>query len=238
VVASDDLLFSSGDLAASLEANQAQMQDEIRKAAEDYLLNVAIDEWTAHLADKYRIDPIVLRRDDQYAEDLGESSVDVRYDHVNRAIWDMNEPAYVAGRTLRVHVVFEGDAGLFQLQPSSFTFNPPRATISGQELVRTYTFPTDTSRPDIEADMNQVLNSIEQYVGWSTQAVEQHNDQLDAASDPHVGPRRRANPGALHRCGRRDAPRRAAADAELALRGRRDRRDVQRGREDRRPDPG
>src|SRR4051794_13440179 len=94
----EDFLFSESTLDDALENAKRRMQKEILDAPEEYLLNVDLDEWVGHLVLKYQSEPIGLKRDEMFFEDLGESHVDVRYDHGLRAIFDMSQPVYVAGR--------------------------------------------------------------------------------------------------------------------------------------------
>jgi hypothetical protein len=175
----EDYLFNSGELDGALEGAKHELQREISKAPEDYLLNVDLDEWVAHLVEKHRVEPVVLQRDGMYLEDLGEIQVDVRYDHMSRAIFDMSQPAYVAGRSAELHVPFTGDGQLFQLRPKSFTHNPPSARVAGQEIVKRYTWPTDTARPNLQAQANELTNTIERWISWSREQVEVHNAALE-----------------------------------------------------------
>jgi hypothetical protein len=122
------------------------MQQEIQSAAEDYLLTVEIDDWVAHRVEKHRIEPLAVRRDEMFFEDLGEAQVDVRYDHVQRAIIDYSEPVDVAGRVVELHIPFAGDPRLLRL-PRTFTYNPPQAGVKGHEIVKHFSWPGDTARP-------------------------------------------------------------------------------------------
>jgi hypothetical protein len=96
----------------------------------------------------------------------------------------------MAGRAVRVSVPFEGESDLFALRPTSFTLNPPRASIEGHELVKTFAFPTDTERPDIKAEMEHLLNTVEQWIGRSAAAVRQHNAELEELARATIQTRR------------------------------------------------
>jgi hypothetical protein len=187
---SDDFLFSTAELASALENNKARMRQEILETPEDYLLNVDLEEWISHLVAKHSITPLMLRRNEMAAEDLGETRVDVRYDRANRAISDTSQPVYMPGRSVKVTVPFDGDPDLFELRPNSFTSNPPRAAIQGQDLVKTFTFPTDTQRPDIKVEMEYLLSVVQQWSGWSTDAVSQHNAELEQLARETIQTRR------------------------------------------------
>lgn len=74
-----ELLFHGGDLRLALEATREKMLAEVAAAAEDYLLNVDIDEWVAHLEGSYRVECPRLRAREMDVEDLGENQVDVSH---------------------------------------------------------------------------------------------------------------------------------------------------------------
>jgi hypothetical protein len=114
-----------------------------------------------------------------FFEDLGESKVDVRHDHMSRAIFDMSQPAMLAGRTAVLHIPFTGDPQLLQLRTNTFNYNPPRAGVRGHDIVAHYSWPTDTARPDLKAQAEQLANTLEQWMAWSRDAVEAYNGELD-----------------------------------------------------------
>jgi hypothetical protein len=85
---------------------------------------------------KYSVTPIVLRRDQWYA-DHQNMPVDVRHDQM-RWIEDRSQPAMVPGERIEVHVPFEGEAELFYARANTFTMNLPRAVAAESEPVLRY----------------------------------------------------------------------------------------------------
>jgi hypothetical protein len=184
-------LFSAGDLREALEAAKTRLREEVLNAPEDYLLNVDLDEWVRQLAETHSIEPLVLKRDEMYFEDLGEVQVDVRYDHFLRAISDLSRPAYVAGRAVELHVPFSGEAELLRLRPNMFGPILPRGRIENFEIVKYYSWPTDTARPDLDGEANQFLNAMEQWIGWSAGSVASYNDEVAVIARQTIVDRRR-----------------------------------------------
>ena len=184
-------LFSAGELRKALEAAKTRLREEVLNAPEDYLLDVDLDEWVQHLAANHLIEPLVLRREEMYFEDLGEVQVDVRYDHSLRAISDMSRPAYVVGRAAELHVPFSGEPELLRLRPNMFGPGLPRGRIENFEIVKYYSWPTDTARPDLDAHANELLNAVEQWIGWSLGSVVSYNDELAGIARRTIVDRRR-----------------------------------------------
>jgi hypothetical protein len=87
------LLFNDGELDYALDDNRERMLAEVREASEEYLLNVDIDEWVAHLVDQYRVESPTLHPGQWEIEDEGEAQVDVSHEYMQRAITDPSQPA-------------------------------------------------------------------------------------------------------------------------------------------------
>ena len=186
----EGFLFNEGELRAALDGAKSRMLKEILDAPEEYLLNVDLDEWVNHLVAKHAIEPLALKRDEMVLEDLGEAQFDARYDHRLRAISDMSQPAYVAGRAAELHIPFAGNPELFQLRPNSFTHNPPHAAVRGQEIVQRYGWPTDAARPNLKSEADQLANTIEMWIAWSRGEVETYNDELESLARQAIEERR------------------------------------------------
>src|SRR5690554_1681738 len=92
---SKGLLFCTYDLSGAIRNTQDAMCQEIEKLDGNRLLNTASSDLVAHYAEKFKIDPIRLLRDDWYANTT-EIQVDVRHDQ-RRYISDTSRPVLVPG---------------------------------------------------------------------------------------------------------------------------------------------
>ncbi len=154
--------FSHGELSQSLDEQRRRLKASADNATEDYLLNIDIEEWVAHLASEYAVDVPELYPDQMVLNDEGETQVDVSHEHFNRAISDPSTPSYVPGRRIRICIPFSGDARFFTLRGSSWDMNPPRAIVAPGELQLVFEFPTDVERrPDIKAESDAVIRKVE-----------------------------------------------------------------------------
>lgn len=184
---SKGLLFCTYDLGGTITNSQNTLRQEIEQMDGNRLLNTAPADLAAHFAGKFSITPIRLLRDQWYANTT-EVQVDVRYDRM-RFIDDTSRPALVPGEQTEVRVPFEGETDLFYSQASTFSINPPRAMIAGNELVLRYQSPADSPR-EVRPLVDQVLRDIEQYLGWQRPMIEAHNAALSGIATQAIEQRR------------------------------------------------
>ena len=184
---SKGLLFVTHDLSLSLRNTAEKMRGEVESLDPNRLLNTAPDDLRDYLAAKYRIEPILLLRDQWYA-DHRETPVDVRYDS-NRWIDDKSRPVMVPGERFEVRVPFEGEAELFFSKADRFSLNPPRAGVEKNELVLRYESPADAPR-DVRPMVDHTLGEIEQHIGWQRAMIDAHNNGLPAAAGQAIQQRR------------------------------------------------
>ncbi len=168
-------LFCTYDLGQTLQSTQQKMRQEIESLDESRLLNTATQDLATYYAEKFRVEPLNLRRDDWYAE-TQEVQVDVRYDQM-RWIQDTSKPALVAGEWTTVRIPFEGESDLFYSQSNMMSTNPPRAVVEGNELVLRFDMPSDSPR-EIRPLVDQTLADVEKYITWQRSMIDGHNTAL------------------------------------------------------------
>jgi hypothetical protein len=186
----DDLLFNSGYLRDALAQQAARMSEEVKRAPEDHLLHADVDAWATALAERWQVEaPKLAPEEDWYQDEPQPTQVDVSHEHFMRAITDPSTPTYIDGYRVVVRIPFSGDAGIFQLRPSSYTLNPPRGTVRGSELTQTIEYPHD--RPaDIAAAARGLANSVGTYLRSAAADIEVFNQSLEAQARGVVETRR------------------------------------------------
>ena len=186
----DDLLFNSGYLRDALEQQRARLVEEIKRAPEEHLLEVDVEAWTAALADRYAITaPELSDENEWYQDEPAPVQVDVSYDHVRRAIFDPSTPTYIDGYRVVVRIPFRGDRGIFALQPSTYTLNPPRGTVEGQEVTQTIEYPHD-SPVDTAAAARSLASSMGTYLRSAQGDIKAFNHGLEAMARTAIETRR------------------------------------------------
>jgi hypothetical protein len=136
-----DLLFNSGDLRSALHAQAGKLVAEVQAAPQDHVLQADEDLWATALAERGSVQAPELHVDRMWQDPPQEVQVDVR-GYGNRAIFDYSQPAWFPGYRVTIHIPFSGEADVFKLQPSSFTYNPPRAQVRNGELTDTIEYRT------------------------------------------------------------------------------------------------
>ena len=206
-------LFSTYDLRQSLENRKTAMRKEVDALEPNRLLNTAPADLANYLVEKYRAEPISLRRNERTMTDE-EVQVDVSGDPSRRFSMAATGRILRPGQRIEVFVPFDGEAGLFYCQGNQISSSPPKASVRGSDLVITFTFPIDRA-PNILSELERTLGDIEQHLSWSRVLIDPYNNSLAEEAAKTVEARRQqilANQGRVSALGipvraRNDAPR-------------------------------
>lgn len=205
-----DHLFSTTDLSRSLEATIKEVQRTVDGVPPEQFLNMAQADLVSHLVEKHGVEPIELLREQMHAHET-EAQIDVSRDP-NRYFVDSSQPFYRPGQVISIHIPFAGEAQLFGATPSTYTTNPPRAVISGTELILKYEMADDADR-DIKPELDRTLNSITQYLEWQAAQINAHNRLLPSVAEQAINDRRRRLLANSHRLSSLGIPVRVKSDA-------------------------
>jgi hypothetical protein len=184
----DELLFSNGELRLALEHQTARLRDAVEAVPEEHVLQADVDEWAAALAEEFRVDAPELQVDQMYREPAEDVKVDVSHDP-GRYFSPYTTDRRIAGYRVVVRIPFTGDKGVFELRPNQFTFNPPRARVDTGELALTLEYPHDKP-PDIDAHVNGVVGTMQQWLGWARGEIDSFNQTLGQAARSAIAGRR------------------------------------------------
>jgi len=168
-------LFYGNSLSDYFEQRTEQMYAEVSAYNPDKLLNTSTESLAAYFIDKYDIEPLRLLVE-QAAVDQQEVQMDVSQDE-NRFFLDRSEPFYVTGTVFTLYVPFEGDAHLFEQQPSSFTTSFPRGTISGSVLELSI-MPSVPNAVLVQQELDYKLSQVRRYVDWVNADVLRFKERL------------------------------------------------------------
>jgi hypothetical protein len=184
----DELLFTNGELRLALEHQTRRVHEAVEAVPEQHVLQADVDEWTAALAEEFRVDAPELQVDLMYREPAKDVKVDVSHDR-GRYFSPYTSDRRIAGYRVVVRVPFTGDAGVFELRPNQFTYNPPRAQVDGSELALTLEYPHD-KQPDIDAEVNGTIGTVQQWLGWARGEIDSFNRTLEQEAHRAVAARR------------------------------------------------
>jgi len=182
------LFFSHGHLESGLHARWVEMVNEIQAAPEEHVLHVDEQAWAAALYERYSVEAPVLDRTGTWMEEPEPVQVDVSGD-VSRII--RVHSAYVPGHTVKVHVPFTGDGGVFDFLPASHIMVELYAVVGEQELIKEITYPDD--RPsDITAEADQFISRIETNLGSARAQISRWDSRLEQEALDAIRERREA----------------------------------------------
>lgn len=183
----DDYLFIKYDLHGVIEAQEKAMNEEIDSIEGNRLLNTNPEELVNYFKEKYLLlAPKLI--EDKISVDQNESQIDVSNDP-NRFIFDRSEPFYITGTKIDFYVPYEGDKDLFQCQPSTFSLNPPRGTITETDLILTY-HATDHNGDAIKSEFQRTLDQIKGYLTNIENSARDFNNQIEDKIRARINSRR------------------------------------------------
>jgi hypothetical protein len=152
-----DYLFGKADWFSVERSQQEKMRSEIANLDKSRILNNSLDDLADYFVGEYTLTVPTLKKEEIVA-DQQEKDVDVSGDRSR--YWGTDGPHLVRGTELSLTVPFSGEADLFNVQPSTYTMNPPRAEIKRGVLVLRI---ADT-KPDpakVRAEFDRRLQHIE-----------------------------------------------------------------------------
>lgn len=165
-----DLLFSPGDLSATLRAHSEKAVVAARKIPANRSLKAPIEDLVEELYDEYSVTPVKLDLD--AARSPGAKDKEITVDG-----WD-GRRADVPGTRVEWRIPFTGDSDLFKFRPSQFTLNPPRADVRGQTLVLSHEGRAPLDAEKVKSELDRTLKDVQKYLGSQRTQIEQFNKQL------------------------------------------------------------
>lgn len=168
-------LFNKLDWFAVDKHQRKKLVEEIEDLDGNRLLNTSIDDLCEYFENKYRIDVPVLDRDGIIA-DQHETQIDVSQDS-QRCIRDRSRPFMIAGTVIEISIPFNGDAGVFLIEPSSSTLNPPFGEVRNGTIVLCLKG-TDLQPEKVKDEIDHNLAKIESYLTNLRRNVQGLNEQL------------------------------------------------------------
>jgi hypothetical protein len=170
-----DPLFCQFDLSGTLRTQMEKIRQEINGLSDDYVLGASETDLAAALIAKYEVhapelgEPVIVSSEETDVDVRGYHGYDVR---------DRSEPAYVRGNRVVIHIPFTGDGNLFRCQPSTFSYNPPRALIGNDYLGFVYQAPGVMNGQQVRANLDRTVGEIRGFLKTVASDCEQHNNQL------------------------------------------------------------
>ena len=167
----EDLLFSQADWYSTEELQVTLLAAEIDKIESNRFLNTSIDDLCDFLKKKYLVEiPVLL--DNEILADQFETQSDVSHDPM-RLIRNRDQSVNIPGTKIEITVPFKGDPLAFRIRPTTYSLNPPRATIKDNNLILSIEgidlepeqvrFKIDRILADIKSHLDNLQNNANSY---------------------------------------------------------------------------
>lgn len=170
----DSPLFFRSNWHSIKDSRLAALRDEIDSIDEHRLLNTPLDDLCESFFKKYSIDVPRLAKD----------AITVDY----------NEPKVGLSRVgtiVEVDVPFSGEPSMFNVRPSTSSFNPPRAEVKKtRSALRFRISVTNLDTEQVKGDINEVISSISTYLMWQRRDVKAFDAELRATIAKRIKSRR------------------------------------------------
>jgi hypothetical protein len=167
-----NLLFNKIDWFSVRENQRQQMAEEIAGYDGNKLLNTSVEDLSKYFDEKYRIEVPTLR-EEEITADQREAQIDVSR----------------AGTLVEITVPFDGEAEVFNIQPSTYTMSPPIADVSGANLIIQISG-TDLTSEQVRSQVDRTINEIKMYLENLRKDVKDLNDSLLATARETINRRR------------------------------------------------
>jgi hypothetical protein len=152
-------LFSNFDLTTALENQILEARKIVDSCEEDYLLGVSVEEYTAHLVSKFKIE--APRLGEPHMLQPREVDIDVSR---NPLYGGRAGTSFAKGYQVEIRVPFEGDSTLFRARPSTFTASAPLACVQHDCISFVFSAPGELNGETVKAHYERELMEVREYL--------------------------------------------------------------------------
>ena len=179
-------IFAEGDLRGFLDQRRQQMKQEVHGQSDNYLLNANETQYVEYLADKYTLDPLVIRWDELSASDREEM---IPAEHFPSFRFNVEHGRSYSKQVITYHLPYSGDDQLLRLTPSTRILWSTDVSLRDGcicfDIVNFYDTPEEIKR---EAD--ELIKSIRTQTANVEKEVEQFNRQIPSEATQAVAGRK------------------------------------------------
>lgn len=174
-----DLLFYGKYLSDALRAQGQKMRDEINSLDENRILNTSEEDLCFYFVEKYKVEAL----------QIDESQIKIDYGDARVNLKDYGHIVSLTGTRVTFYIPFSGDPGLFRLQPSTFSLNPPRGKVKGRKIEMIYER-TTTEAERIKGEFESELTRLKNYLQCIEQDVTPFNSSIRETASQGIKVRR------------------------------------------------
>lgn len=167
--------FRDNDLRRQLDARRKELAEEVRRADDDYLLNVGEQQYLDYLVDEYTIATLELLEDDLTVEQDEEM---IRAEDFPSHRFNVRPGKRYPKPVLIFHLPFTGDPGLFRSRASTWSTGViPRIAVSDSTVLFKYVAFTHDPEAAKKSKQEQ-LRALQREVGHINKDLNAYNSGL------------------------------------------------------------
>lgn len=180
----DAPLFRLYNIFDVIESRKVDLKERIKRLP-DGALRGDVHEVAKELAKEYLLNVPVLHEDKKYMTQQ-EVEIDVGGDPMSRfTLGNLDGgPIYVNATEVTVSIPFDGDSGLFNVQPSTFSTSPPRGYASDHELK--LTFVVRQGGPNLKEQYDETIRGVHEHLRWLSESISQLPAKLVEEAVPAI----------------------------------------------------
>lgn len=186
-----NLLFDEYNLSDVLDAQTRQAKGAVSKIDADELPHRPSDKIIVEILEKYRLPKIYLNQNKITALPVEDAPVDVRGDFLRFVPND--RPTYVDGARISLRVPYKGHSKLFRTKPNTYGLRLPRGHVEENSVIVSCLVPNDvlaTQREEAITSLHREIDSIEKWLGWINDDIDEWMTQFRAVLEATVESRK------------------------------------------------
>jgi len=160
-----------------IESHKVDLAQEIKQMS-GIALQGDVHALAEQLASRYSFSVPVLHENRQYATQQ-EIQIDVSGDPTSQFMEGnfSDGPTYMSATEVTVSIPFDGDPGLFNVKPATFSMSPPRGYVSDHELKLVFT--VRRGGANLKQQYEEAMRSVRNHLGWLSESASQLPSKLE-----------------------------------------------------------
>ncbi|MDB5659368.1 MAG: hypothetical protein JWS10_1983 [Cypionkella sp.] len=163
----DDILFWKHEWMSIVEAQKAALRKDVDRLTKSDFEQTGEEELANQLCTKYSLEVPKLGVDDISVKQR-EINIDVSRDRMRYS--SSGGPHYLKGTAIDVRVPFQGDRGMFEIKPNTWTTSIPRGRLEGNSVLFTISG-IDLSPAQVKSDIDRQIADLQLWLGFQEQSV-------------------------------------------------------------------
>jgi hypothetical protein len=182
-------LYTGNYFDAFADEYRSKITSEINSQSDSYILNVNVDDFSAHLVQKYTLDIPELHFEKVYVDTIEKDIPGSRFPRFDFMITDTNK--MFRKQVIIYHIPYSGDVNLLQLRPNPFTLMSYEANFDNRQkcvLIEIINFYNDPEK--IKQQYNQEVNYLSSNYGNLRNNCQTFNTSLESSIRHSIDSRR------------------------------------------------